>query len=505
MGTTTATAGDHPAIATTKSTTTMNRMTAALLLLLLGTATATLVTAAPPKTRTIEILSDPIVLKYGEVHNRYQEPLALPEDVVAQFANGTMAIVDYKLDVVYENGSRVPLTDIYQHHYIFTMGSEDTMKAYYKYMQDAPYGAKTDGLEGWVKGAKNPVDFAQEQKKNKAHNRKLMMSTMAMKAQLEEASKRANKTEMATLGSASGAEERGTSHKLPDGYAFLADQPEAITGLYHFINTRAPPSLPQEQLKEGETSKLLQCPCTPQRVIDEDNGTVDGWTPFPPFGTCSAQFFDMNNPSCRLDTYQGGWRCCEDGNYLLDTDKYDTANFPEDTVYAKWILTFIDEDASKMNLKKAHPNILDVTGSLDTRGNIEFDVPQCEDGTLPEDCIYEQTAVVYVSGGINGTEDSLVSIPYTVGHLHVGGIDLTLYDDATGELICKSEAIYGNGTEPANEKNYIVGMTPCVFDDPPVFKKNDKVRVVSRYNATEPHFGVMALFLGTLSDVVEEA
>merc|ERR1711907_232779 len=85
MGTTTATAGDHPAIATTKSTTTMNRMTAALLLLLLGTATATLVTAAPPKTRTIEILSDPIVLKYGEVHNRYQEPLALPEDVVAQF------------------------------------------------------------------------------------------------------------------------------------------------------------------------------------------------------------------------------------------------------------------------------------------------------------------------------------------------------------------------------------------------------------------------------------
>merc|ERR1712039_514300 len=242
MGTTTATAGDHPAIATTKSTTTMNRMTAALLLLLLGTATATLVTAAPPKTRTIEILSSPIVLKYGEVHNRYHEPIPLPEDVVAQFANGTMAIVDYMLDVVYANGSRVPLTDIYQHHYIFTMGSEDTMKAYYKYMQDAPYGAKTDGLEGWVKGAKNPVDFAQEQKKKKVHNRKLMMSTMAMKAQLEEASK------------------------------------------------------------------------------------------------------------------------------------------------------------------------------------------------------------------------------------------------------------------PANEKNYIVGMTPCVFDDPPVFKKKDKVRVVSRYNATEPHFGVMALFLGTLSD-----
>ena len=123
-----------------------------------------------------------------------------------------------------------------------------------------------------MKGAKDPVEYAQEQK-NKAHNRKLMMSTMAMEAQLKEAAKRSNKTEMATLGSASGAEERGTSHKLPDGYAFFVDQPEALTGLYHFINTRVPPSLPQEQLKEGETSKLLQCPCTPQRVIDEDNGT----------------------------------------------------------------------------------------------------------------------------------------------------------------------------------------------------------------------------------------
>ena len=57
-------------------------------------------------TRTIEILSSPIVLKYGEVHNRWQEPIPLPEDVIAQFANGTMALVDYKLDIVYANGSR---------------------------------------------------------------------------------------------------------------------------------------------------------------------------------------------------------------------------------------------------------------------------------------------------------------------------------------------------------------------------------------------------------------
>ena len=40
---------------------------------------------------------------------------------------------------------------------------------------------------------------------------------------------------------------------------------------------------------------------------------------------------------------------------------------------------------------------------------------QCEEGTLPEDCIYEQTAVVYMESGINATDDALVEMPYTVG------------------------------------------------------------------------------------------
>merc|ERR1712032_154374 len=236
----------RPIATTSTSTTTMKRSTKTTIAAALLLATATAVTAAPlPKTRTIEIRSSPITFKYGEVHNRWQEPIPFPEDVVAQFANGTMALVDYKLDIVYENGSRVPLYDVYNHHYRLTVGTTDTMDAFYEMMkpEDVPYGVSApDGLEGWVRGAKNPVDFAQEQK---VHNRKLMMSTFRAKQEAMEAAQRANTTDVATFGSASGAEERGTSHKLPDGYAFLADQPEAITGLYHFINTRAPPSLPR--------------------------------------------------------------------------------------------------------------------------------------------------------------------------------------------------------------------------------------------------------------------
>merc|ERR1711869_194549 len=267
-------------------------MRAPLLFLLLAASGCILGSTRCAKETTIELLSAPIKLRYGQVHNTWQEPIDLPDDVVKKFENGTMALVDYMTDIVYENGSRVPLYESYN--------------------------------------------------------------------------------------------------------------------------------------------------------VDE---------------------------------------------------------FPEDVVYGKFVLTFLDDDARELGIKETTGIGHDVTGSLETRGNIEFDVPQCENGTLPEDCIYEQSTVMYADGGIDGSTDGKFLIPYTVGHLHVGGIDISLYDDSTGELICRSEAIYGNGTEPANEENYIVGMTPCYFDDPPVFNKNDKFRIVSRYNNTKPHFGVMSLFLSTSHEI----
>ena len=474
-------------------------MRAPLLFLLLAASGCILGSTRCAKETTIELLSAPIKLRYGQVHNTWQEPIDLPDDVVKKFENGTMALVDYMIDIVYENGSRVPLYDTYNHHYYFNMGTKKAMNSLYDFMQDAPYGFQTpDGLEGWVKGAKNPSSDDEDA----INNRKLLMSPQTMAAMRAKANEAAEQDpDTAMVGSASGAEERGTPHRLPEGYAYLVDTPEALAPLFHFINTKAPDSLPEEQLKTGEYSPFLQCPCTPQRVLNEENGTVDGWKPFPPFGTCSKQFYELENPSCSLETYKGGWRCCENGNYLIDTDNYNVDEFPEDVVYGKFLLTFLDDDARELGIKETTALGHDVTGDLETRGNVEFDVPQCENGTLPEDCIYEQSTVMYADGGIDGSVAGKMSIPYTVGHLHVGGIDISLYDDSTGELICRSEAIYGNGTEPANEENYIVGMTPCIFDDPPVFNNNDKLRIVSRYNNTKPHLGVMGLFLGTKHEI----
>jgi len=302
------------------------------------------------------------------------------------------------------------------------------------------------------------------------------------------------------FGGGAGAEMRNVNNSAPEGYAYFISSPEQWTPLFHFINTKNP---------EGdnvEVSELLECPCTPQRDINVENGTVDGWVPFPPFGTCNAEFEEDENPSCELSTYQGGWRCCEEGVFLIDTDKTDTENLPVDTVFGTFSITYIDGvDAEDTGLKALDGSAAgDLTGSLMTNGNIEFDVPQCAPGTAPEDCVFEMSTVQRVGGSINATDDELLEIPYMVAHLHYGGIDFSTYDNSTGELLCTSKAIYGNGTEPGNENGYLVGMTPCYFegDDVPVMRKNDLVRHVARYNSSQAHTGVMALWLPHASKVV---
>ena len=45
-----------------------------------------------------------------------------------------------------------------------------------------------------------------------------------------------------------------------------------------------------------------------------------------------------------------------------------------------------------------------------------------------------------------------VDLVYAVGHLHVGGLSLDLYDDETGELICHSVPKYGTGDMAGDDK-----------------------------------------------------
>lgn len=469
-------------------------------------------------TKTVTFKSEPIKLKYGQVNNKYQAPMDLPAELVEEFSNGTVAILDYKVDIVDEEGNQVPLFHTYNHHYVALFGTKDWIGALYDIFLNSPFGVPSvSDLTGWVVpanetgkhmynvGTEEPagdeltVQSAKDRRSLQMNMDMVMQSSGGSQEDVYKSADNLNYT--GGFGGGAGAEMRGLNSTAPPGYAYFISKPEQWTPLFHFINTRNPNG------DDGVTN-LLECPCTPQRDIDVANGTVDGWVPFPPFGTCNAEFEESGNPSCNLDTYVGGWRCCEDGIFLIDTNETNTDELPEDTVFGTFTITYITGmDAEETGLKPLDGAAAgDVTGSTLTNGNIEYDVPQCASGTAPEDCVYEMTTVQRVSGSINATDDDLLAIPYMVAHLHYGGIDFSTYNDATGELLCTSKAEYGNGTEPGNEAGYLVNMTPCYFEgeDIPVMKATDLVRHVARYNATEPHTGVMALWTPKAHKVVKE-
>uniref|UniRef100_A0A7S3E400 Uncharacterized protein n=1 Tax=Chloropicon laureae TaxID=464258 RepID=A0A7S3E400_9CHLO len=455
-------------------------MAAMALALVLLSATAT-ATATEGDVRQFSVLSRPIKLKFGEVHNTIQEPIRLPWEIVAEFAVKPLAIVDYKVDIVSlnEDGeeTQVPLYQAYNHHYALGIGNYEQMYGYYETHKDDPYG----GYELNSTAAPTMKRFMQD---------------------MRGLGQRRGERRAANFGGGSGAEERGTSHLLPTPYAHIVDSPQAIIPLIHLINTDAG--------SQPETpSRLLECPCTPQRVFDVGADKIDGKPPVPPF-SCNLKFMQEENPSCELDWYEGGFRCCEHGVFVIDTDKHDPATLPEQEFYFKFIFDYKDVEPETVPVRP--PACCDVTANLTVGGNIEFDVPQCTAGIAPEDCVYEMTSSQFFdlmpNYHSNQTREKdvdpkqQVDLVYAVGHLHVGGLSLDLYDDESGELICHSEPTYGTGSAAGDELGYLTGMSSCTFDPPLRMTRDAVVRTVARYNNTVPHHGVMALWLMEVADPV---
>jgi hypothetical protein len=451
--------------------------------------------AAGGVVREFSVLSRPMKLKYGEVHNTVQDPVRLPEDVVQEFAENPIAIVDYQVDIVSfddeGNEVQVPLYDGYNHHYLMILGRYNTMKSLYDKHKSDPYGGyglnTTSSMMSMQQLKRSMMDFGGDDGSGKSER-------------------------AANFGGGSGAEERGTSHRLPRPYGWIVDTPEALMPLIHLINTK-------DNTTRGEGySPLLECPCTPQRVFDVKDDLVDGRPPIPPF-SCNLNFESQQNPSCSIQRYESGFRCCEHGVFVIDTDQYDVDALPVTNFYFKFsfkyekVVSSPQEEGvrSLVTLPVRPPACCDVTANLTVGGNIEFDVPLCTAGTAPEDCIFEMASTQFFDLQSNyhskaaqhpeeENPDQLVGLVYAVGHLHVGGLSLDLYNDETGELICHSDPTYGTGEEPGNEKDYLVGMSDCVFDPPLYMKRSQLLRTVSRYNSTINHRGVMALWLMEVTD-----
>jgi len=95
-------------------------------------------------------------------------------------------------------------------------------------------------------------------------------------------------------------------------------------------------------------------------------------------------------------------------------------------------------------------------------------------------------------------------LTYAAFHCHAPAcMKGELWNMDTGELVCRNTPVYGDGdgTDPMNEKGYVVGIPPCVWGNadeglppPPVLDLDTNLLSVKHCNSTNAHWGVMALW-----------
>jgi hypothetical protein len=457
------------------------------------------------------VTSLPVELRYGEVHNKVQyDPqiggLALPSDVVERYADGKklMAITGFDPEMVrvHPNGeeTKVLLSDHYVHHYILHFGSAKNMRQMINLTEHDKHAAQMlTGCHG-MKGAGS--------RKHTNHMNNELSPDHSW----------------VDFGSASGAEFRHNPQRFQAPYRLVLKKPEVWAPTLHIINTNLADNHTaagsQDMHNAPQVSRLLECPCTPQRKIDTKAGTIDGRKPEPRI-KCSKEFAATGNPSCHLSTYVGGWRCCEHGMFLIDTDK--ECSSPRcvekvvDKVYMKF--TFYYEDATPASREIEPSACCDVTSDTEGDENIEYDVTPCPKGTAPEDCVHIAESVQPIGyyypgsfpGMLNGYPkgSDLVDLVFAAPHLHWAGIKMTLTDHETNETLCEVSATadnsngisYGDGSTAGNENGYLVGLKPCSWNGTNArrFRRDHLLRARAVYNATTYHTGVMGLWLMSVS------
>ena len=240
-------------------------------------------------------------------------------------------------------------------------------------------------------------------------------------------------------------------------------------------------------------------------------------------GVCApypvSELLTTHNSICNISAYGGGLHCCAGGSLLLDADQQ--VPEPTDTWRLKYRFFFEDYDALA-----PQRNVFRVWWSTEATNN-EYDVPQstadCSNASTPaEQCVHTirskftgrdmVTTGCMVSGDPMGCMDpgyvsrvdgGYFDLVYASAHCHSPAcLSVELWDDDTGELLCRNEPTYGNGSAPIHDElGFAVGIAPCLFGDaeeglrtPPRLHLTSNLTTIKRTNNTYGHWGVMALW-----------
>eukprot|EP00536_Pseudo-nitzschia_multiseries_P007043 jgi/Psemu1/194397/e_gw1.157.89.1 len=258
-----------------------------------------------------------------------------------------------------------------------------------------------------------------------------------------------------------------------------------------------------------------------------------------PYGDLIRQ----KNPTCAVQTYSGGLRCCIHGHSLLDS--HQEIPWQDRVLEYRLKFRFYYQDYTEEKGSNTDPGgaggAIDATSAATTTnpaappshreltrfywqteaGGDEYDVPEC-DHQGNQECVHAITSRWKVRDFLDGRdarEASGIELIYAAPHCHAPlCLSMELYNADTGKLLCLVKPTVGTGRssdsdsdgnhdEPYDEEGFLA-ISPCLWshgdnerddnNDDSVLPRPDFLSLdttlmsIKRANNTFPHTGEMA-------------
>ena len=284
-------------------------------------------------------------------------------------------------------------------------------------------------------------------------------------------------------------------------------------------------------IQKGTSHCVCRDPTSNAGTIDGIVFNSDVCAPYP-----ESELLSTKNAICNITQYEGGLYCCHHDSILLDQHqpipkKTDTWRLKYRFYFEEFMANAPVANAPTLQ-KDSHQNLFRTWWSTEATNN-EYDVPKstanCLDPTTPaSSCIHEIKSQFQAKDMISGAhggggsqcmvsgdaaacanvtliqerDNGQFQLMYMAAHCHTPAcMSLELWNDDTGELICRNAPIYGTGTRAQDENSYVISIPPCLFGSkeegllpPPVLSLNSNLTTIKRANNTNGHWGVMALW-----------
>lgn len=220
---------------------------------------------------------------------------------------------------------------------------------------------------------------------------------------------------------------------------------------------------------------------------------------------------NVSNAACKMQTYNGGLHCCQNGYMLTDVEQEPLIPNATDTYFLKWRYYFQEYVPGTPTTPPSHKHLHHWVFLIDEAVN-DYEEDNVQDA-------YGKPSIGRITAHITGAQMGIEDTPAVYNrftpmvmtpHCHAPScMREELWNADTGEIICNVTANYGSPQygslhDVFNEANYI-SIPPCLFGYQPGLQfpfnltASTKLTAIKYFNNTFRHLGQMAQWTGLLA------